>query len=88
MPLRVLLATPFILPFRWSRLFWTYIVPALPLVLTFDVVVSLLRLYSVEELRGLTAGLDHYHWQIGTVGARPIPLRITYLIGTPKERGG
>ena len=87
-PLRVLLATPFILPFRWSRLFWTYIVPALPLVLTFDVVVSLLRLYSVEELRGLTAGLDHYHWQIGTVGARPIPLRITYLIGTPKERGG
>ena len=41
---RVLLATPFILPFRWSRLFWTYIVPALPLVLTFDVVVSLLRL--------------------------------------------
>jgi hypothetical protein len=87
MPLRVLLATPFILPFRWSRLFWTYIVPALPLVLTFDVVVSLLRLYSVEELRGLTAGLEHYHWEIGTVRARPIPLRITYLIGTPKERG-
>ena len=62
-PLRVLLATPFIRPFRWSRLFWTYIVPALPLVLTFDVVVSLLRLYSVEELRGLTAGLEHYHWE-------------------------
>jgi hypothetical protein len=85
-PLRVLLATPFILPFRWSRLFWTYIVPALPLVLTFDVIVSLVRLYSVEELRGLTAGLDHYHWEIGTVRARPIPLRITYLIGTPKEK--
>jgi hypothetical protein len=87
-PLRVLLATPFILPFRWSRLFWTYIVPALPLVLTFDVVVSLLRLYSAEELRGLTAGLDQHNWEIGTVRARPIPLRITYLIGTPKERAG
>ena len=58
-PLRVLLATPFILAFRWSRLFWTYLVPALPFVLTFDVVVSLQRVYSVEELRRLTAGLDH-----------------------------
>jgi hypothetical protein len=83
-PLRVLLATPFIRPFRWSRLFWTYVVPALPLVLTFDIVISLLRVYSVEELRGLTAGLDHYRWEIGTVRARPIPVRITYMIGTPK----
>jgi hypothetical protein len=84
-PLRVLLATPFIQPFRWSRLFWTYVVPALPLVLLFDVVVSLLRMYSVPELRDLTAGLDHYHWDVGTVRARPIPIRLTYLIGVPKE---
>jgi hypothetical protein len=85
MPLRVLLATPFILPFRWSRLFWTYLVPALPLVLTFDVIVSLLRVYSVEEMRELTAGLDHYHWDVGTVRAGLIPVRLTYLIGMPKE---
>ena len=84
-PLRVLLTTPFIRPFRWSRLFWTYVVPALPLVLLFDVIVSLLRLYSVEELRDLTAGLDQHDWDIGTVRARPIPLRITYLIGIPRE---
>jgi hypothetical protein len=76
-PLRVLLPTPFIRPFRWSRLFWTYVVPALPLVLLFDVLVSLLRLYSVEDLRDLTAGLDQYDWDIGTVWARPVPLRIT-----------
>ncbi len=82
---RVLLVTPFILPFRWSRLFWTYLVPALPLVLTFDVIVSLLRVYSVEELREMTAGLDHYHWDVGTVRAGLIPVRITYLIGMPKE---
>jgi hypothetical protein len=84
-PLRVLLTTPFIRPFRWSRLFWTYVVPALPLVLLFDVIVSLLRLYSVEELRDLTAGLDQYDWDIGTLRARPIPLRITYLIGIPRS---
>ena len=84
-PLRVLLTTPFIRPYRWSRLFWTYVVPALPLVLLFDVIVSVLRLYSVEELRDLTAGLDQHDWDIGTVRARPIPLRITYLIGVPRD---
>lgn len=84
-PLRVLLTTPLIRPFRWSRLFWTYIVPALPLVLLFDVIVSLLRLYSVEELRDLTVGLDQHDWDIGIVRARPIPLPITYLIGVPRE---
>jgi SAM-dependent methyltransferase len=84
-PLRVLLVSPFIRPFRWSRLFWTYLVPALPLVLLFDTVVSLLRVYSVQELRDLTAGLDRFHWEVGTVRAKPIPVRITYLIGVPIE---
>ena len=86
--IRVLLVTPFILPFSWSRLVWTYIIPALPLVLTFDVIVSMLRMYSVSEMRDLTAGLDGYHWDIGTVRAWPIPLRLTYLIGMPKQCAG
>ncbi|MGE5602930.1 MAG: hypothetical protein ACM30E_07750, partial [Nitrososphaerales archaeon] len=30
-PLMVLLATPLIRPFRWGRLFWTYLVPLVPL---------------------------------------------------------
>jgi hypothetical protein len=81
-PIRVLLITPFILPFRWSRLLWTYLLPVMPLVLLFDTVVSCLRMYSVEELRDLTVGLD-YQWQAGTVRARPIPVPITYLIGVP-----
>ena len=85
-PLRVLLATPFIRPFRWSRLFWTYVIPALPLVLLFDTVVSLLRVYSVSELRDLTACLDRYDWDIGIMGPKWIPIRMTYLIGVPSER--
>ena len=86
-PLRVMIATPFIRPFRWSRLFWTYLVPALPLVLLFDMVVSLLRVYSQQELRDLTAGLDHYHWEVGAVRGKWMPIPVTYLIGTPKENG-
>jgi hypothetical protein len=41
--------------------------------------------YSVEEMRELTAGLDHYHWDVGRVRAGLIPVRLTYLIGMPKE---
>jgi hypothetical protein len=84
-PLRVLLAAPFIRPFRWSRLFWTYFVPVLPLVLLFDMLVSCLRIYNVQELRDLTVGLDRYRWNIGTVRGKPIPFRVTYLIGVPIE---
>ncbi len=85
-PVVVLLATPFIGPFRWSRLFWTYVVPVLPLVLLFDVIVSWLRLYSEAELRELTAGLDGYQWEIGTVRIKPLPNVITYLIGVPGDK--
>lgn len=49
-PLRVLVVTPFIRPFRWSRLFWTYVLPVVPQVLLLDSVVSVLRVYSVQEL--------------------------------------
>jgi hypothetical protein len=57
-PLMVLLITPFIRPFRWSRLFWTYLIPVVPLVSLFDGLVSCLRTYSVEELCELTEDLD------------------------------
>lgn len=35
-PLFVLLITPTIRPFRWSRLFWTYLVPVVPLFVLWD----------------------------------------------------
>ena len=85
---RVLLLTPFIRPFRWSRLIWTYLVPVVPLVLMFDSVVSCLRTYSVQELRGLTVGLDRYDWEMGRVWSKKPPIPITYLIGVPMENAG
>jgi hypothetical protein len=51
------------------------------------VVVSLLRLYSEPELRDLTAGLDHYQWNIGKVRFKWLPIWIPYLIGVPVEKG-
>ena len=83
--LGVLLAEPFIRPWRWSRFFWTYLPPVLPLVGTFDGVVSCLRAYSPAELRELVRGLDGYEWEIGDIRGGWSPLRGTYLIGVPKN---
>jgi len=84
-PVTALLLAPFIGPLRWSRLFWTYLVPALPLVLLFDVIVSWLRFYSEPELRELTADLNGYQWDIGTVRGKWVPIPITYLLGVPSR---
>lgn len=61
-PLLVPVMTPCLRTFRWSRLLWRYLVPAVPLLAFFDGFVSCLRIYRVEELRALTTGLasDNY----------------------------
>ena len=84
-PILVWLNTPFIRPFRWSRLFWTYIVPLIPLIVMFDGFVSCLRTYTVEELQEMVTQLDipGYHWDIGLEKIGVLPVGVTYLIGYP-----
>ena len=84
-PLAVLLVTPQIRPVRLSRLFWTYVVPILPLAILFDGIVSCLRTYTPSELKKLTEGLESYIWEIGTLPVARSPIPITYLIGLPKK---
>ena len=84
--LLVLLMAPFTRPFRWSRLFWTYLPPVAPLFVWWDGFASIFRSYTVDELRAMVDALppNDYVWQIGREPTRP--LRITYLIGCPKPR--
>lgn len=86
-PLVVWAFTPFIRPFRWSRLLYTYLIPLVPLVTLFDGVVSCVRSYSVDELRKLAAsfGAAGYHWEVGAVRGKGNPVPITYLIGVPHQ---
>ncbi len=84
-PLMVPIVTPVIRPFRWSRLFWTYLIPLVPLIAVFDGLVSCLRTYTVAELRELAAGngFENYHWEIGALRNKPAPIPVTYLLGVP-----
>jgi hypothetical protein len=83
-PVFVWLATPFIRPFRWRRLLWTYLLPLIPLTCWWDGLVSQWRAYTVEEMRQLTAGLDGYRWTVAQVGIDGKPGHVTYLSGTPE----
>lgn len=68
------LATPFIRPFKWTRLLFTYLIPITPLVVIWDGIVSALRTYSVTELKSLVEKVDNsntYTRQIEKVKGGP-----------------
>jgi hypothetical protein len=77
---------PFMRPFRWSRLLWTYLIPAIPLVFLFDAVVSCLRSYRPEELREIIEKVTgaEYQWEAGERSGGSGKLATTYLVGCPK----
>jgi hypothetical protein len=84
-PLTVLFTTPFIKPFSWGRLFFTYLVPVVPLFVLWDGVVSSLRTYSDKEMHHLVDSLpqkDKFIWKTGR--ERSGPGVIIYLLGIPK----
>lgn len=86
-PLLVLLTSPFQKPFRWSRLFWTYVLPVVPFAVAFDGFVSCLRTYTPEELMDIVhnvTGNEAYEWQVGVERMGALPIGITYLIGLPR----
>jgi hypothetical protein len=85
LPLFYFLLALFQCPFRWSRLFFTYVLPVIPFVLFFDGIVSCLRVYSPRELHELVATLPSsgYSWQIGVERGGILRVPITYLVGLP-----
>lgn len=84
--LLVFLSTPWIRPFRWSRIFWTYVIPIVPLVVLFDGLVSCCRTYRPQELRTIVEKLtgSEYLWEAGEQLGNWSKVPITYLIGSPR----
>ena len=83
-PIAVLLLSPFVAPFRWSRLFFTYLIPVAPLLITWDAVVSVLRCYTPEELLSMAKEVsdEGYVWSAGAYWKRGVP--VTFLVGYPR----
>jgi hypothetical protein len=83
-PLLVWCLTPFIKPFRWDRLFLTYVIPVVAFCALWDGIVSTFRSYTEAELQILVKDLPQFTWSSG-VRRSALWLRVTYLIGLPRE---
>jgi SAM-dependent methyltransferase len=85
-PLAVLFLVPFLRPFRFSWLIFTYLIPIIPLFVLWDGFVSCLRIYSVSELEELVDGVggDDYVWEAGRIKLGAQPVYLTYLLGHAK----
>jgi len=81
-------SAPFVRPFRVSRLFWSYVLPVVPVVLFVDGVLSCLRAYSPAELLELCekTSAPGYQWEAGEESGFFGP--VTYLFGHPPADGG
>ena len=82
---------PFLRPFRFSWLLFTYLIPLIPLGFTVDALVSTLRIYSEEELREMIASLDgpdRFDWSFEYVSMPPSPIPSLILVGAPRAGGG
>jgi hypothetical protein len=87
-PIGLLINTPFIRPFKISRILFTYFIPIVPLITLWDGLISVLRNYTPLELEAMTKELkggDKYQWLIGKKQEKGrVP--ITYLLGLPRSQ--
>lgn len=86
-PITVLFTTPFIKPFRFGRLLFTYLIPVVPLLVLWDGVVSSLRTYSISEMNELIKNVknsDKFFWETGKLKSGPG--EILYLLGIPRKK--
>mmetsp|Transcript_10681 Transcript_10681/g.14633 ORF Transcript_10681/g.14633 Transcript_10681/m.14633 type:complete len:271 (-) Transcript_10681:158-970(-) len=80
---------PFIRPrFHLGRLFFTWIIPIVPFILTWDGIVSCLRTYTPDEMMKLirnVKGHENYEWE-AKVQTRFFPNpNLVYMYGYPKK---
>lgn len=83
-PLLILVVTPFIRPFKLSRLLFTYVLPLIPIGILWDGTISILRIYTPHMLQQMadTIATENYSWQTGKVGSG-MGKKVIYLLGHP-----
>jgi hypothetical protein len=85
MPLFLFVATPFIKPFSFKRLFFTYILPIIPFAVWYDGIISSFNSYKLCDLKKLvlTNSNASYNWEVGRKRSKWSLLYVTYIIGMP-----
>ena len=85
-PIAFLLFTPFMRPFKFTRLLFTYLIPIIPICTIWDGVISIMRLYTPDELLRLAKETDtnDYVWKSGKAKHKT-GANMTYLIGYPQS---
>jgi hypothetical protein len=76
----------FFKPFRWSRLFFTYVLPLIPVCTVWDGCVSMMRLYTLKDMNTLTNEIaaKNYIWKTGQV-MNSMGATVNYLVGYPEK---
>ncbi len=84
--LGIFFLTPTMKPLTGGRLFWTYVIPLIPLLYCWDGIVSHLRTYTVQELHSMASQVhhDHYDWEVGLLETQYPHKKISYLVGCPE----
>ena len=82
-----LLMTPLLRPLSARQIFFTYVIPLIPLCYAWDGQASMPRIYNFEDMDTLLQGLETegYRWEKGrgeTSKGRPLGI---YLLGTPSD---
>jgi hypothetical protein len=81
--------TPFMRPFRLSRLIFTYLIPLIPIVTTWDGIVSILRMYTPRQMLEMAEEVtgNQYVWKAGKAKGRSRNT-VLYLVGYPADNTG
>jgi len=85
----VFMSIPFIKPFKWSRIIYTYILPVIPITLLYDGIISCVNTYPLNELEKIIKIADpdsRYVWKTGRKKMKGPPLYVTYLTGYPDDK--
>lgn len=68
-PLVACVCGPLVKPFKWSRLFFTYVIPLIPFTIAWDGMVALFKIRSPESIKALVEGegqlQSEWTWESG-----------------------
>jgi len=81
----IFIVMPFAGTFSWMKMFWTYIIPAIPLALLIDAAISRWNGYSLHELKEIIDKLPEksYDWKTGSKPNFLWTGKVVYLTGCP-----